>query len=547
MSRLKDHHVFALMMRYSDGDKQNELSNESQYDLIIKALARDVPNAMFPFKFSDAHTGRDPSREQLLDAHRKLKAYNKKATHPVTCLILLRWDRWFRNAMQSVEWVNNFKEIGVEVNTIERWIEFDKATDLMLFFLEQAAAQKVSDDISDHTKRFQEACLNRGYFPYRTSTRYQVKVKDDRGKRIEWLPAADSLRRAGLHVLGGAGIKESWEAFGGRDVLGPIQSFRDCLSNERYQAVWEGQQLNFTPLWESWEWQALQKRLRSMRVLTKNQRSLSENYLRGDIYGGPCHVGATSSAVRNGSGKRSYYYICKCKGATHYRFRRDEVHEDLRAMLSEITMTSVAILRVSKKAEKRSRENTSVLRADLKKKKAQLAEAEDMAKKSVKYLLAGHITPKEKTELVAEVAKAEAAVAHLETLLERQGEILSNVLQAIAGIGVVLAEVESNLQLRDFIRMAFPEGLQYIPEKRIFRTATMNVALSTIAMQSGSYTKLKIGAVPMKGNGIDEGSRVAGVLLESNTPDMGGRPGDNRTTKNHLTAFHAYCAKYNIA
>lgn len=449
--------------------------------------------------------------------------------------------------MAAVEWVNRFKEIGVEVNTVERWIEFDKATDLMLFFLEQAAAQKVSDDISDHTIRNQEACLVRGYYPYRTSTRYQKKVKDDLGRRIEWLPAADNLRRAGLHILGGAGIEESWLAFGGREVLGAKQSFRDAISNERYQARANGQKLNFEPLWNEYEWLALQKRLRSMRVLTKNQRSLSDNFLRGILYGGPCQNVATSSPVKNGSGKRTHYYICNCKGVTHYRYNRDRVHEDFKAMLEEITLTSVAQIRISKKAEKRSRSNTANLRADLKKQKEKLREAKEMAKKSVKYLLAGHITPQEKNELVAEVAKIEAKVSHLNVLLDRQGEILSNVLQAIAGIGAVLAGVESNLQLRDFVRMSFPDGLQYIPEKRIFRAVTMNVALSTIAMHSGLYAKLKIGAAATATTPITTESVSTEFSTKGGSPVKGGKPDNARTVKRHLTAFHAYCAKYNIA
>lgn len=548
MSLLTDHTVFAEMDRYSDGAKQSELSNESQHDRIVRGVKRKVPNAVFAFRFATAHTGRDPDREQLMEAHRKIKNYNRRDTHPVTCLILLRWDRWFRNAMAAVEWVNRFKEIGVEVNTVERWIEFDKMTDLMIFFLEQAASQKVSDDISDHTIRNQEACLKSGYYPYRTSTRYQKKVKDELGRRVEWLPASENLRRAGVAITQGSGITEAWLANGGREVLGAKQTFRDALANKRYQSIGpNGEQLNFAPLWDSWVWEALQKRLRSMKVLTKNQQSLSKNYLRGIVYGAPCYKVSTSSSVRNGSGKRSNYLICNCKGITHYRFRRDEVDQDFRAMLGEITATSITQLRLSKKAEKRSKQNTAILRADLKREKAKLAEAKDLAKKSVKFLLLGQITPKEKQEIANDVVSADAKVAHIEMLLNRQGEILSNVLQGIAGLGAVLAGVESNLQLRDFARMAFPKGLQYIPEKRIFRTTTMNAALSTIAMQSNSYKKLKIGAAALATTPSDPTVSKPNVGQIAPAPVMGGKPDDSRTLKAHMTAFHAYCAKYNIA
>lgn len=547
MSQITDHHVFAKMVRYSDGEKQSELSNESQDDNTTRGVLRQVPEAQFPFTFSSAHTGTDPDRWQLEDALKKIKAYNRRSARPITCLILWRWDRWFRNSFASVDWVGRFNEIGVEVNTVERWIDFDQVTDKMLFFLEQAAAEKVSKDISDHTKRNQVACLERGYYPYRTSKRYQRKINDDLGRRIKWLPAAEILRVAGVEISHGAGINQAWQANGGRAVLGPIQSFRDSLGNERYQGRVAGVKLNFAPLWEEYDWVRLQKELRTRRVLTKNLKSLSDSFLRGIVYGSPCNVTATSSTVKNGSGKKTSYYVCKCKGVTHYRFRRNEVDEDLRNMVKELTYKAVSQLRLSNKAKKRMQQQTANLRSELKRKKNELIEAEDLVKKSVKFLLQGAITTKEKQDLEADVLRLTAHVTETQMLLDRQGEVLQHVLQSIAGIGAVLSKVESNLQLRDFVQMAFPEGLQYIPEKRIFRATRMNAALSTTDAGSVSYSLIQIGAAANATTPITTESVSTEISANANTPVKGGKPGDNRTAKEDIIALRAYCFKYQIS
>lgn len=550
MSLMMDHHDLAKMLRYSDGEKQRVLSNESQDEEITKGVLYENPSAKFHFTFASAHSGTDPDRNQLEDAFKKLKAFNRRAPRPVTCLILWRWDRWFRNAFSSVRWVERFRSIGVEVNTVERWINFDHDTDKMLFFLEQSAAEKVSNDISAHTKRSQAACLRRGYMPHRISRRYQDRIETPAGKKIVWLPAADNLRKAGIAVIAGSGIKEAWLANGGREVLGALQTFRDQLSNEHNQARRGEHRLDFAPLWLEADYIRLQKRLRGMKVLTKNLKSLSDNFMRRLLFGSPCNAPATSSPVRNGSGKKTHYYVCNCKGLTHYRFRRDEVHGRLREMIKELSYNAVGQLRLSRKAEKRSKEQVKNLKSELARKKRALTDAEKMSKEAVKALLRKEITFKEKQEISDEVLKLQAEIVETEGMVKRHGEILSHVLQSIAGIGAVISTVESNLQLRDFIRMAFPEGLQYLPESRTFRAPRTNAALSTIDANSASYSLLKIGVAAETTTPkalIQQKQSESKMLAEADTPVLGERPVNNRTVKEDIVALRAYCEKYQIA
>jgi hypothetical protein len=216
-------------------------------------------------------------------------------------------------------------------------------------------------------------------------------------------------------------------------------------------------------------------------------------------------------------------------------------------MVKELTYKAVSQLRLSNKAKKRMQQQTANLRSELKRKKNELIEAEDLVKKSVKFLLQGAITAKEKQDLEADVLRLTAHVTETQMLLDRQGEVLQHVLQSIAGIGAVLSKVESNLQLRDFVQMAFPEGLQYIPEKRIFRSTRMNAALSTTDAGSVSYSLIQIGAAANATTPITTESVSTEMSANANTPVKGGKPGDNRTAKEDIIALRAYCFKYQIS
>ena len=544
------------MLRYSDGEKQRELSNESQDHEITTRILRENEAARFPITFAASSSGREPDRSQLELAYADIKRYNRSATYPITCLILLRWDRWFRNSMASVRWVGKFEELGVEVNTVERWIDFSQITDKMLFFLEQAAAEKVSQDISDHVIRNQKACLRDGYYPYQISKRYQRRVITKEKRYLEWTPSSENLRQAGIAIANGAGITEAYYLTGGEEVHGHIDSFSDNLRNRRFQAKYNEFDLDFPPLWNHYDWQKMQRRLLTFTKSAKGQRNLEENYLKDIIYGGPCNQRASTSPVkkkRNGKLIKTYnYYICACKPLRHYRFRREEVHERLTLMLAELTLVADKQKRLAVKAKKRASKQTGGLKKELRKKTAELKDAETMVSASLKAFLRGHITLAEKSQLVDEVENLRADVAKTKELIQRQGEILEKVLLSIKGIGAVLSRVDSKLQLRDFLRMAFPEGLEYVPEIRTFRAIRMNVALSTIDTMSASYRLLKVGAAanataPLEPTGAAEDNSAAPGGFEPSGSWVEDPGKVELTVKSDLVAFHRYCDKYAVA
>ena len=533
MIELRSHHCIVPMVRYSDGQNQRELSNESQLDAIGSAINRAGHNPYVPFSVRAAHSGRDPNRAQLKEALDRIKAYNRNATQPITLLLLSKWDRWFRNAMASVEWVNRFKEIGVEVNTIDRWCFYTSANDLIMFFIEQCTAQNFSDDLSKHTIRNQEACIKRGYIPYQVRRRYLERHINKDNRWLSWKPASDNLRKAGQMILLGSGLNAAYQATGGREVHGAYQSFRDSLADEKMQARHKGYDLDYKPLWPEYEWQDLQRILSRGKVVTSKTRSLMDAYLRDILIGGPCNSRATSSTPKTKAKKiKGKYYTCRCKGcARHYRFKRDQVHEDFKAMLKEICLTANRQASLSKKAVKRSEDQLKNLKKSKARLEKQVKQGQEMKDNARRLLIQGVISAADRDATENETRVAEAELARVTDQINRYGEILNRVLDSIRDIGKFLHNFDNPLQLRDFTRVLFPDGLKYDAEKRLFRTTSINAAYSVIAEKSVSYNRIKFGE----------------AIGDMTPPVVGAFPVLVRTPQSDRQLLRSYTLRYDAA
>jgi hypothetical protein len=528
VSQLQDHHVYVPLVRYSDGGSQNELSNESQLFEITRHVEREHPTAVAPFHLQDADSGRKANRNQLLDGIRKIKEYNRRASQPITLVLVHDWERFIRNTLYGVTWVVQFQEAGVEVNSISNWIHFSDRWSLMNFFYSLLEAQGYSDKLSDNTKRGQAQHLRDGYLPYRVGTRY-LKA-DTKARTHHWLPAADNLRRAGQQIAAGKTLAGAYADNGGRDVLGAEQTFSDQLRKEYLMARYQGHELNYSPLWTEATWMKLQDVLRQTAPLTTKQRRLAKFFLRGLVFGAPCYRPSSSSSVRSRSGKRHHYLICTCKGVRHYRFRWADVVEDHRELMHELVLVGERQHRLVRKARQRSARQVAELKKSIRRLRARVKEQAETEANAVRLLARGVFTPEDRKVIQADGARLRVELDQAESVLAHHGEILAEVERSIAHIGVSFYEGADPLQLRDFTAMMFPDGLLYNPKTRTFRTTSPNAALSLTDAKSTAYAKIKFG-LPHAVEG---------------SPGMGGRPGHIRTPHSDLAAVRAYTVKYNL-
>ena len=528
------------LMRYSDGQKQSDQSNESQLAEIKRSINFAGVDPYIPFVVQAAHTGRDRHRKQLQDAYNQIKRYNRTARRPITLLLMLKWDRWFRNALASVEWVIKFQDIGVMVNSALEWVKYGTGKDLLQFFIHQSMAQDYSDSLSEHTIRNQQGCLRRGYYPYQTVS-YLTRERDHQGlKQNVWLSTVENLRQAAKMIIHGSTIQSAYDATGGYEVHKHYNTFCENIKKEVLQARYKEYKLNFEPLLPESDWVKLQRILKKKKVITRKEKSLADAYLCGILRGSPCNGRASRDTHKKKNSKGQVtsvhkYYNCTCKvdgrRVNHYRFRREEVNQNFREMLLEIGLRANREKQISAKARKRSEDQLKELKAEQRRLKKQLAEYDQMQDNARKLLLMGQITVQDRDKTESEARQIAVQLEDLESQISNYGKILNEVIEQVRNIGTFLSNTNDYLQLRDFTKMLFPDGLWYDSVKKQFRTTSMNAAYCLIDGESVSYNKIKLGV----------------TTDEADTPAMGGRPEYNRTPQSDLELFKAYCYKYNVA
>ena len=65
----------------------------------------------------------------------KLLEYIIKNKRKIDYLLVHRWDRFSRNTLEALKQIELFKSMGVEVNSIEGWIEHEQSTQLLMLLI----------------------------------------------------------------------------------------------------------------------------------------------------------------------------------------------------------------------------------------------------------------------------------------------------------------------------------------------------------------------------------------------------------------------------
>lgn len=109
------------------------------------------------------------NRSEGLDAAFRFCSTNRGL---VEYLFVQRWDRLGRDVSGCLEAIKRFRQIGVEVNCPEKWVDYDDPHHIILLTLDFAIAQSESAKISERTINGQHAAREEGYWPARVPTGY---------------------------------------------------------------------------------------------------------------------------------------------------------------------------------------------------------------------------------------------------------------------------------------------------------------------------------------------------------------------------------------
>lgn len=490
MTELKQHKNIAIGGRVST-DKQNVISVQSQIDIIQEAYQKDVPDGKVHYVDAKVISAYRGGMMRVKEIYNKLRDHNRKRVYKVTLFLLLDWTRWYRNVEDAWQSILDFKKIGVEINTVQRWIDFSDPHAKAMLGMELAYAEASSKATGKHVKRCLDHRVKSGKFTLPRPPKFWKRVWNESRtaytieKTLVWKP----YRAAVVNVMSGLGIRESFLRCGGRSVLKTGEdAFSQMLRNRLLIGEFQGHPVDVPALLSASEFATLQKSLNNRKPMSASEISRAAFYLKPSILCPLCHSRLTSDPAKSG---KHCYYTCFQDSPRHFRVPIKLVHDHWNQALKELTLSADSTRRLNKLAHQRTREDRRAAMLEVNRVKEQLNEFSAIEDGALFKYSAGKISESAYNRVLERGRDLSGQLADAKMAVEQHAERLQLVLQSLQGISLLIAEKSTPAQMSDFVRMMFPDGIAFDRKNKVFRTNKPNQVFGILFGKSVSYTKIK--------------------------------------------------------
>jgi hypothetical protein len=345
--------------------------------------------------------------------------------------------------MPAASQVERFKEIGVEINAFERWVDWDDAMSKALFMFEAIHAEQVSTDISDHVTRCYDHKVKMGTYCVARLPHIFTRVYINRQLKqytIERSTSWQPFRSAVDMVLVGVGRKQAWREAGGREVLGSYDAFLELIVNPIMIGRYRGQDVRVPVTMTQEEYRYICN-LTLMKAPRGKGKRKAMFFLSDVLLCPHCNSGLSSSSPR-GRSKTYHYYVCAKHTPRHYRQAMEAVNNDALEMIKQLTLSAGRVQRLGKLAAQRSEENRSHAEKRLKAIRKELETLNESRLEVLRMRVRKEITAQEKEllnqETEQQINALEVERAKVQNVIAHHGQVLENVLASLQHVGLVL-------------------------------------------------------------------------------------------------------------
>lgn len=386
--------------------KQQELSIEGQRDICQEYA--DKHNITVVGQYADR--ARSGKTENRADFRRLMR---DAATGVVDCVLVWRYDRFFRNRAESALYRKQLEAAGVHLISVTEYIPEGSAGIITQGMIETVAeyfSAKLSEDVSRGMNKAAQHCQIVGRAPlgYRAgpNKRWQIDpVGAELVRRIfEWYASGKAMGQLAAQLN-----EEGHRTTNG--TLYTRSSFNSILRNEKYIGVYSyGGEVRIEGgcprIIEDELFFTVQRRLSANRHRPGAYKAEVPYLLSGKLFCGLCGAPMTGTAGTSHTGARHYYYICnnrRAKTCKKKNVRLDLIEEAVLQSALDI-LTDENITYISTEVERRCAENSDSA-ALLSSLNAQLEEVQRRLKNIGNAIAQGIIT--ETTKELLEEAEAD--------------------------------------------------------------------------------------------------------------------------------------------
>ena len=360
---------------------------------------------------------------------KRLNDFAKKNKNGIDYLLVVDWDRFSRNVFEALGVINDFKERGIEVNCIGKWINYNDPAQIMMQLMYLGMPEVDNKIRSQKVQIGMRQGLKEGRYNVKPPIGY-LPGKDELGKTLIQLDPVKAPLIEELFATFSLGLYSQNEIIK-MEKFKLLKLSKSTLSRTLKNILYVGEvRVNSSGEEAEQIVKGLHKPIVSKEIFNKVQRLLisrtknnskrnkirDDMYLRGHLKCAKCGGNLTGSASTSKTGAKHYYYHCNRAKGCKESFKVEDAHNELievfKAMKPPVEVCNLfeLVLEDHYKTSKQSQFN------DIKRVKSEIERIEIKKGKLLDKLLDDVITNKDYTNHTKAINKE---------LTEKRNELLN--------------------------------------------------------------------------------------------------------------------------
>ena len=436
-----------------------------------------------------------------------MKAYAFKKSNKIDIILVTRWDRFARNLTQALTMIERFRENGIEVNSVEQYIDYNQPDYIVMLSMYLSTSHSERLKISRRVKECNYAARKSGKYTNGHPAKgyyWKKHMQEEASELLVDRPTAVKVHQAfELFATGLYSADRVRQMMADKGLIMKKQSFLNMLRNRLYIGEVHVPSYNGSkdewvkgihePIIERKLFEQVQELLdgRKRNHPKAKSKVVPELFLRNFLTCPVCGCNMTGSFSKSRNGNRYPYYHCNHSG--HQRISADTANEKFTQLLNSFTpseevleLFSAVVDDIKHIAKQDINKQLKSLDEEIGKLYDKINEADDMLmgkeidKDTHKRIVSRH------TECIAQLTEKQKLLKDSDMkAVQEKMKFTKNILTNL-GDYFVAADTETKIKL---IGSIITQKMQFLENS--YRTVEVNEVLSKISLIPNELQSIK--------------------------------------------------------
>ncbi len=405
---------------------------------------------------------------------RKLAAFCRSNKKNVDAILFTKWDRFSRNIEASYKTIREFRNMGIEVNSIEQPLDMSTPDSKVILSIYLSIPEVENDKISQRTREGTRRALKDGCYVHKAPFGYvngkingrSSLIPDPKYSEIvKYIFKEFSQSKIGIEDLRRK-VNEQFK------VKIKRSTFHDLLKKKVYTGwvfvpAYQKEDAYWTkgvhePLIEIWVFNKVQEILTGKKSRPPVYNTTNKEFiLRGVLHCSGCGKKLTASRSKGRSGYYSYYH---CHAPCKVRYSKRDVDQAFKTLLTSISMAADLLPIYEDMLRESLKEEQKHIVLEMIKLKSEIKDLEGKIESAEIKLFDGDlpldIFSNVKSKYLGRIGENHQRINEIEKVQNGHEKLISNALNLMIDLSNKMNTWPYEFQT-EFINLLFPAGLEY--------------------------------------------------------------------------------------